>query len=337
MAQRKKRGRAIDGIFLLNKPQGISSNAALQRVKRIYGAAKAGHTGALDPLATGMLPVCLGEATKFSHYLLDADKCYITTATLGIRTDSSDADGQVIEEKPVPEDLSADDVKALLAKHFDGEIEQVPSMFSALKFNGQPLYKLARQGIKVEVKPRKVTIYSIELLDFRGTEIDLKVHCSKGTYIRSIVEDLGLYIGCGAHVSMLHRLDAGPYKADKMITFEQLETLSEPQEENEPIESIQARLDHVLLPPWTAVEQLPRLCLDTTEENRLLCGQRIRMESLPDELQVKINRENHVQAVESEVDSHEEVLLFSQEERFLGIGQLDHTGVLHPKRLIDTA
>ena len=325
MGQRKKRGRAIDGIFLLNKPQGISSNAALQRVKRIYGAAKAGHTGALDPLATGMLPICLGEATKFSHYLLDADKCYITTAKLGIRTDSSDADGKIDEEKPVPSDLTAEAVKALLVEHFTGEIEQVPSMFSALKFNGQPLYKLARQGIEVEVKPRQVTIHEIELLDFRGSEFDLKVRCSKGTYIRSIVEDLGLHLGCGAHVSMLHRLDAGPYKADTMITLEQLELLSEPKGENESIESIQVRLDHVLLPPWTAVEQFPRLSLDETEEGRLLCGQRIRMENLPDQFR-------------SETMANQDVLLFTAaQERFLGIGQLDETGVLHPKRLIATA
>ena len=186
MARRKK-GRRIDGVFLLDKPQGISSNAALQKVKRLYDAAKAGHTGALDPLATGMLPICLGEATKFSQFLLDSDKRYITTAKLGIRTDSSDADGEVIETKPVPK-LEWEALNDLIQSKFSGEIEQVPSMFSALKHNGQPLYKLARKGEKVEVKPRQVCIYEIKLLDLRADEVDLEVHCSKGTYIRSIVE-----------------------------------------------------------------------------------------------------------------------------------------------------
>ena len=180
--RRKSRGRSVDGVFLLNKPTGLSSNAVLQRVRRLYDANKAGHTGALDPLATGMLPICLGEATKFSQHLLDSDKRYITTAKLGIRTDSSDADGEVIEEKPVPS-ITAEQVEALLQAHFSGEIEQVPSMFSALKYNGQPLYKLARKGIQVEVKPRKVKIYEIHLKELREDEIDLEVFCSLSFFL----------------------------------------------------------------------------------------------------------------------------------------------------------
>lgn len=314
MSRRRNRGRAIDGIFLLNKPAGLSSNGALQRVKRLYGAAKAGHTGALDPLATGLLPVCLGEATKFSHYLLDSDKRYITTAKLGIRTDSSDADGEVVAEVPVGEDVTEARIQALLEAHFTGEIEQVPSMFSALKFNGQPLYKLARQGVKVEVKSRKVTIREIRMTAFRGDEVDLDVRCSKGTYIRSIVEDLGLLLGCGAHVQMLHRLDAGPYKSDAMMSLEELESLAEPRGDEEEIKSIQARLDQVLLPPWTALENAPELALTSEQTERISYGQRIRL---------------------TEFSSAPEVLLFTEDKsRFLGIAEIDAEGVLRPKRLI---
>ena len=261
--RRKSRGRAVDGVFLLNKPPGISSNSALQRVRRAYGAAKGGHTGALDPLATGMLPICLGEATKFSQHLLDSDKRYITTAKLGIRTDSSDADGEIVEEKPVPTDLSPELIEQFLVEHFSGEIEQVPSMFSALKHQGQPLYKLARQGIKVEVKPRQVTIHEIKLTAFRGDEIDLEVFCSKGTYIRSIVEDLGLMIGCGAHVKMLHRLDVGGFTADQMMTLDELcQDLPEnPDEEQQ--KSIHIELDKLLLPAWAAVDDMPAVQLDS--------------------------------------------------------------------------
>ncbi|WP_370278760.1 tRNA pseudouridine(55) synthase TruB [Pontibacterium sp.] len=314
MARRRNRGRAIDGIFLLNKPAGMSSNAALQRVKRIYGAAKAGHTGALDPLATGMLPICLGEATKFSHYLLDSDKRYITTAKLGIRTDSSDADGEVVATAPVGDDVTEERIQALLEENFSGEIEQVPSMFSALKFNGQPLYKLARQGIQVEVKPRQVTIHEIKMTGFRGDEVDLEVHCSKGTYIRSIVEDLGLMLGCGAHVQMLHRLDAGPYKSPDMFTMEQLESLAEPRAGDEEIKSIQARLDQVLLPPWTALVGAPELALTPEQSERISHGQRIRL---------------------TEAEPAAEVLLFNDDKsRFLGIAEIDAEGILRPKRLI---
>jgi tRNA pseudouridine55 synthase len=317
VARKRNRGRAIDGIFLLNKPAGISSNAALQRVKRIYDAAKAGHTGALDPLATGMLPICLGEATKFSHYLLDSDKRYLTTAKLGIRTDSSDADGEVIATAEVGDDVTEARIRTLLETHFTGEIEQVPSMYSALKFNGQPLYKLARKGIEVEVKPRRVTVYEIHLTAFRGDEVDLDVRCSKGTYIRSIVEDLGLLLGCGAHVTMLHRLDAGPYKAPDMLTMEQLESLAQPRGGEEEIKSIQARLDKVLLAPWSALNGAPELALDAAQAERISQGQRIRLEG---------------------ADALSEVLLFNEDRsRFLGIAEIGEDAVLRPKRLIATA
>jgi tRNA pseudouridine55 synthase len=323
---RRRKGRAIDGVVLLDKPGGISSNAALQRIKYLYGAAKAGHTGALDPLATGMLPICLGEATKFSQFLLDADKRYRTTAKLGVRTDSSDADGEVIETKPVG-DYSVEQIQALLTEHFSGEIEQVPSMFSALKHNGQPLYKLARQGIKVEVKPRKVRIHSIELLAFRPQhgEIDLEVFCSKGTYIRSIVEDLGLLLGCGAHVQMLRRLDSGPYKAEQMLSLDEVlaiagvapdEKVFEPQKQCD----LKA-LDGLLLPAWTAVQHLPRLQLDSQQAQRIAHGQRFHLH-------------------EGQAEAAEQIQIFTQGEngeRFLGLGKVSDELVLQPVRLVQTA
>lgn len=312
MARRKK-GRRIDGVFLLDKPQGCSSNYALQRVKRIYDAAKAGHTGALDPLATGLLPICLGEATKFSQFLLDSDKRYITTAKLGVRTDSSDADGEVVETKPVPA-IDRDELESLLERRFLGEIEQVPSMFSALKHNGQPLYKLARKGETVEVKPRQVTIFEIKLLDLRADEIDLEVHCSKGTYIRSIVEDLGFELGCGAHVSMLRRTAVANYDVGQMLTLEQMESLAQPTTEGETQECIQKRLDAVLLPPWSAVERLASLELSDILAARLLQGQKL-----------------------GERFEQRGLVRLFENSRFLGLGEVDETGRLLAKRLLDTS
>ena len=221
---RKRKGRLINGIILLNKPLGLSSNHALQRVKRIYNAAKAGHTGALDPLATGMLPICLGEATKFSQFLLDADKTYQVTAKLGVRTTTSDADGDVVETRPV-----AVSEQALFdaCDQFRGPIKQVPSMFSALKYQGRPLYEYAREGIEVPRESRKITVYEIELLRFDGDEIEMEVHCSKGTYIRTIVDDLGEMLQCGAHVTYLRRTGVANYPYEKMVTLEQLNELLE--------------------------------------------------------------------------------------------------------------
>lgn len=314
--RRKSRGRSVDGVFLLDKPTGISSNSALQQVRRIYGAAKAGHTGALDPLATGMLPVCLGEATKFSQHLLDSDKRYITTAKLGVRTDSSDADGQVVEEKPVPENLTSEQIERLLQTHFSGQIEQVPSMFSALKHNGQPLYKLARKGIQVEVKPRQVTIHEIKLTGFRGDEFDLEVFCSKGTYIRSIVEDFGHLIGCGAHVKMLHRLDVGQFTADQMMSLEELRQKMPENASEEQQKSIQIELDKLLLPPWAAVADLNAVRLDQKQSDLVLHGQSIAQDQYPEGTMVRLFAEG-------------------DQERFLGVAEVVD-GRFKPKRLICT-
>ncbi|MFC6670714.1 tRNA pseudouridine(55) synthase TruB [Marinobacterium aestuariivivens] len=314
---RKPKGRALDGILLVDKPAGLTSNGVLQRVKRLYGAAKAGHTGALDPLATGMLPIAFGEATKFSQFLLDADKRYLTTARLGVRTATSDADGEVVERREVPRDLDEEQIEALLRQHFLGEIEQVPSMYSALKHQGQPLYKLARKGIQVEVKPRRVKVYEIRLTALRGDEIDLDIRCSKGTYIRSIVEDLGLLLGCGAHVQMLRRLDTGPYRADMMTAFDSLQQMAEPVSPGEDEKGIQARLDALLLPVTSALEGLPSVALDAIQAQRILQGQRLVLaDQEPVELVKVFERDNG---------------------RFLGIAEVSDGGVLRPRRLLATA
>ncbi|WP_261842501.1 tRNA pseudouridine(55) synthase TruB [Aliamphritea ceti] len=314
MARRAK-GRPVDGIFLLDKPGGISSNRALQIVKRLYGAAKAGHTGALDPLATGMLPLCFGEATKFSQFLLEADKRYQTTAKLGQRTDTSDADGQVVEERPLPADLSFAGIDELLQREFTGEITQVPSMFSALKHNGQPLYKLARQGIEVEVKSRQVTVYSIEVLGFRGDEVDLDIRCSKGTYIRSIVQDMGEMLGCGAHVQMLRRLDSGPYKAADMMPLSELEALVEKMAAEVDLDGIQKHLDGLLLPPWSPVADTPEVILDETQVLALIRGQKVQLETQCAQALVRI---------------------LTESDEFLGIGEVTDSGRLLSRRLLNT-
>ncbi|MGL5762902.1 MAG: tRNA pseudouridine(55) synthase TruB, partial [Plesiomonas shigelloides] len=212
MSRPRRRGRDVHGILLLDKPQGITSNDALQKVKRLYNANKAGHTGALDPLATGMLPICLGEATKFSQYLLDSDKRYRVIAKLGQRTDTSDSDGEVIQERPVQ--VTAEQLDEALT-HFRGDLQQIPSMYSALKYEGKPLYEYARQGIEVPRESRPITVYELTLIRFEGDEVELEVHCSKGTYIRTIVDDLGERLGCGAHVIYLRRLVVATYPMER--------------------------------------------------------------------------------------------------------------------------
>jgi len=209
---------------LLNKPQGLSSNQALQRVKNLFDANKAGHTGSLDPLATGVLPICLGEATKFSQFLLDSDKHYRSTFTLGVHTETGDCDGAVVQEQDASS-ITEQQIE-LAIEAFRGDILQIPSMYSALKHNGQPLYKLARQGIEIEREPRPVTVFKYNILDFRPgskAELDVEVHVSKGTYVRSLAEDLGNMLGCGAHVSALHRNIAGPFNDEQTITLEELQ------------------------------------------------------------------------------------------------------------------
>ncbi len=233
MARRHRRGRPVHGILLLDKPNGGSSNHALQRAKRLFGASKAGHTGSLDPLATGMLPICFGEATKLSAFLLDADKGYETTLKLGVTTNSADSDGEVLETRQVPEDLTAERF-AQVCERFVGDLMQVPPMVSAIKIDGQRLYKLAREGKEVERPPRPVTIFSLEVLSFSGDSARLSVRCSKGTYIRSLVTDIGEALGCGAHVTALRRTFVCPFEQYPMVSIETLEQMAADVDMSEP-------------------------------------------------------------------------------------------------------
>ena len=303
MSKPRKRGRDIHGVFLLDKPQGMSSNDIMQKVKRIFQANKAGHTGALDPLATGMLPICLGEATKFSQFLLDADKRYLVTAKLGERTDTSDAEGQIVESREVkvktPEILTA-------LEQFRGDILQVPTMFSALKHNGKPLYEYARQGITVEREARPITIFELNFIEYNAPYLTLEVHCSKGTYIRTLVDDLGEVLGCGAHVTILRRTAVADYPTEKMLDWHALQSLAEPQD--------LSLLDALLLPIDTAVAKLPALTLNETQTQGIGFGQR-----------VKFDNPNRLQG---------QVRLFSHENRFLGVAVIDENNVIRPQRLV---
>lgn len=257
---RQRRGLPVNGVLLLDKPKGLSSNHALQRVRRLFQAQKAGHTGTLDPMATGLLPICLGEATKFSSHLLEADKVYRTRVELGVITDTGDAEGTVVEQHAVPS-LSVDDVEAVLTR-FRGEIDQVPPMYSALKHQGKKLYELAREGKHVERAARRVSVYDARLLAFEGSAFELEVSCSKGTYIRTLAEDIGRALGCGAHISQLRRLKTGPFLADAMWTLEALEALAD-----------QAALEAELMPADVLVDHLPSLAVDDAAHNRLAHGQ----------------------------------------------------------------
>ncbi|MCF7372833.1 tRNA pseudouridine(55) synthase TruB [Vibrio sp. J2-3(2022)] len=308
MARRRK-GRPINGVILLDKPTGISSNDALQKVKRIYFAEKAGHTGALDPLATGMLPICLGEATKFSQFLLDSDKRYRVIAKLGERTNTSDSDGEVVDTRPI--DVTLDKLEACIEK-FRGESDQVPSMFSALKYQGKPLYEYARKGIEVPRESRKITVYEIVLHRFEGDEVEMEVHCSKGTYIRTIVDDLGEMLGCGAHVTMLRRTGVAKYLYEKMVTLEQLNELLEQahREERAPREL----LDPLLLPMDTAVEDLPEVNLVPELADMVQHGQPVQVFGAPTEGSLR--------------------LTMGEERLFIGVGEMNEDGKIAPKRLV---
>lgn len=288
MARRSKKGRLINGVVLVNKHTGESSNRILQQVKRLYNAQKAGHTGALDPLATGMLPVCLGEATKFSQFLLDADKVYQVRARLGLRTNTSDADGEVVDTRPV--NVSEEQLAAALDQ-FRGDIKQVPSMFSALKHNGRPLYEYARKGIEIERPARPIHIYRLELLKWEGDALELEVHCSKGTYIRTLVDDLGQLLGCGAHVEKLHRTAVADYPADQMLSVTELQALKI-EEEAVPIDYTE--LDRQLLPLHSPVSKLPVVVVDMQQSDAFLHGHAVSGEVYPEGTQVRVNNEEGI-------------------------------------------
>lgn len=305
MARRRK-GRSVDGILLLDKPAGRTSNAAMVVCRAIYQAAKAGHTGALDPLATGVLPLCFGEATKFSQFLLDADKAYRSDFRFGQTTDSADADGQVTAQRDAS-GLTAADIEAGIA-HFRGDIRQVPPMYSALKRDGRPLYELARQGIEVEREARPVCIHEFALEAFQPgpqAQAQVRVRCSKGTYIRSLAEDLGQLLGPGAHVATLRRIQAGPFTEAGLVTLPQLQALRDAGDVT--------ALDGLLIPVETALTHLPALHVDAAEAQALRLGQSIAVAAVP----------------EGDVAT-----LFDGEGAFMGIAELLADGRVKPRRLL---
>lgn len=295
---RKPIKRQVNGVFLLNKPLGLSSNSALQRVKWLFRAHKAGHTGALDPLATGLLPICLGEATKFSHYLLDAPKRYRTTVQLGIKTATGDAEGEVLQQRDVPE-LTEASIERVLAQ-FRGAQQQVPPMYSALKRDGKTLYELARKGIEIERDARPIHIYELNLLGFSANTLELDVHCSKGTYIRVLGEDIGEALGCGGHLIALHRTQTGHFQILPEYSIEYLEALTE------------AERDALLLPVYAPVQHLPQIPVPEGRERNFMMGQESNIE--------------HVAAAE--------VLVFAGE-RCLGLAEISDKKRLIPKRVLN--
>ena len=305
MGRRRVRGRDVNGILLLDKPSGITSNDALQQVKRLYYAKKAGHTGSLDPLASGVLPICMGEATKVSAFLLDADKRYQVRCQLGVRTTTGDAEGEVVETRPVVS-WTADQIDTIFDE-FRGSIEQIPPMYSALKHQGQRLYKLARQGVEVEREPRPVDIYELTLTGQGDDWIDIDVHCSKGTYIRTLAEDIGEKLGCGAHVSALRRSMVGPYGASQLVTLDQLQQLKE--------NDIPA-MDDLLLPIESALSQWPDVDLSTDAAFYLQQGQPVLVPHAPTSGWVRLYEGNR---------------------SFLGMGEILDDGRVAPRRLMKNA
>lgn len=297
--------RQIHGILLLDKPEHISSNGALQRVKRLFNAKKAGHTGSLDPIATGMLPICFGEATKFSQFLLDSDKSYHVIAKLGETTNTGDCEGEVIATLPVI-DVTEQRIHQVM-QTFLGESEQVPPMFSAIKHQGKPLYELARRGIEVERKSRKIKIFSIKLekLNLEENTFSFTVHCSKGTYVRTLVEDIGQLLGCGSHVIGLRRIMVTPYGNELMYSMEELESILQ----SSGFEALSA----CLLPVETAVQVFPAVQLTTAAAFYLRMGQPVRASFPLDSSMVR---------------------LMSEDARFLGIGEVLADGRVKPHRLV---
>lgn len=295
--------RQINGILLLDKPTNMTSNGALQRVKRLFNAKKAGHTGSLDPIATGMLPICFGEATKFSQFLLNSDKSYHVIAKLGVQTTTGDTEGEVIATQTVS-GVTTELVQQVMAK-FIGEIQQVPPMFSALKHQGKPLYELARQGIEIERAPRSVTIFSLELESLIEDQLIFRVHCSKGTYVRTLVEDLARELGYGAHVTGLRRLTVTPYNNIPMYTWPELEAML--------AEKGPSSLLECLLPIETAVQVFPAVKLSMSAAFYIRTGQPVRA---PFEINSTLVR------------------LFSEDGKFLGVGEVMPDGRVQPHRLL---
>ena len=307
MARRRRKGRAVSGVLLLDKPAGITSNKALQEVKHIFRAAKAGHTGSLDPLATGMLPICLGEATKISAFLLDADKRYRVVCQLGVTTTTGDADGEVVDSKDCTH-VTLKQVEKLVPD-FSGSISQVPPMYSAVKHQGQRLYALAREGIEVERKPRTVQIYQLLLHALHDGKLDFEVACSKGTYIRTLVEDIGKALGCGAHVVDLRRLSVGPFEGG-MVTIDELRAAAGGGDQ-----AAFEALDQYLLPIDSGIADWPDVHLDANAAFYVRQGQPIQVPHAPTEGWVRI---------------------YDRSE-FLGVGEIQDDGRVAPRRMIQAS
>ena len=298
----------IDGVVLLDKPAGMSSQGAVTAVKRAFNADKAGHTGTLDPMATGLLPICLGEATKYSQDLLDANKSYIARVKFGVRTDTGDAEGHVIEEKPLPVFVNKAELKKSLdglLPMFTGAISQVPPMYSALKRDGKPLYEYARAGVELERAPREITIHQIRWTDIRWPEATLEVSCSKGTYIRVLAEDLGHALGCGAHLVGLRRTEVGHLSLEQAFTIESIQ------------QGLQDSASYIL-PVDALLQTLPHLTVDEQQAKRLEMGQRVPLNLPSIEALVRIYRAT------------------AAPHNFIGTADW-RSGVLHPKRLISQA
>jgi len=304
MGRRRSPGRKVNGILLLDKPLGITSNDALQRVKHLFRARKAGHTGSLDPLATGLLPICLGEATKISAFLLDADKRYRVRVKLGVTTTTADAEGEILEEKPT-DGIDEARLREVLAD-FRGEIDQLPPMYSAIKHKGERLYNLARQGIEVEREPRRITIHALDLLEWSPPEFSLDVHCSKGTYVRTLAEDIGNVLGCGAHVTALHRSGVGPYGDADLVSMQQIEDLRS---------EGAAALDQLLLPLESGLAHWPEVRLSDDAAYYMRKGQAVLVPQAPTEGWVR---------------------LYSKSGEFMGAGCIADDGKVQPKRLLST-
>jgi tRNA pseudouridine55 synthase len=298
--------RDISGILLLDKPLEISSNSALQKVKRLFSATKAGHTGSLDPLASGMLPICFGEAAKFSQHLLDADKHYSVIAQLGIKTSTADAEGEIISQRHV-EDYPQELILATLEK-YKGKIKQVPPMHSALKFQGKPLYQLARKGQTIERAAREVHIYKIDLIEINNDQLKLNVHCSKGTYIRTLIEDIGESLGCGAHVAFLRRNAIAHFNEQQMITFTQLQEAFEQEGFN--------KIDQYLLPINGMLIDYPTLSITEEMAFCLTRGQSIN--------------------IQQQLIPGQMIQLLIDNKNFIGIGEVLEDNKIIPKRLIRT-
>lgn len=296
--QTKRIKRAIDGVLLLDKPLGFSSNQALQKVKWLYQAAKAGHTGSLDPLATGLLPICLGEATKFSHFLLEADKSYRALIRLGSTTTTADAEGEVLTRSEVRVDASQ---LADVLGSFVGDIVQVPPMYSALKHEGKALYEYARAGVDIPRKGREVTIHEIVLERFEGEMLEVVVRCSKGTYIRTLAEDIGHALGCGAHLAGLRRLTTAHLGLEDAVTIEQLEALAP------------AARDALLLPVDATITDLPKVTVDEESAYYLKRGQYV--------WKAGFNQTGSFR-------------IYAESGEFLGIGEQTAEGKIAPRRLI---